>query len=184
MTGYTTKATKPAMYGARKATAHVYSPPFRPPRRERERVRQRRAGRPMSTTDALSIMSPSRHLVLGKDLLDALEGLVDRRLRLHAFLRHVDHRHAPHVLGANFRHGQVVHVVVWHRRSDEALLDVASQMGVLRVLSERALGERRHDGQPAAQPCLDELADDLWLDQVLQEFLAHRDVLGPLRNQE
>src|SRR6516162_7098608 len=106
MTGYT-----------RKATAHVYSPPFRPPRSERERVRQRRAGRPTSTTDALSIIAPSRHLVLGEDLLDALEGLVDRHLRLLALLRHGGHRHALHLVGANYARDQHVDVVDRRRRA-------------------------------------------------------------------
>src|SRR5207245_7746050 len=151
------------MYGRTKATAHGYSPPLRPPRRERETARHRMAGRPTSTTDALSIIPPplSGDLVLREDLLDALERLVDGRLRLRPLLGDVDHGHAPHVLGADFRHGQVEHVVVRDRRAEEALLDVAPQMRVLRVLPERALGQRRHDGQPAAQPQLDELADDL-----------------------
>src|SRR5258705_12276642 len=142
------------MYGTTKATAHVYSPPLRPPRRERGIVRRRRAGRLTSMTEVpFMCWSPlSRLLVFGENLLDALECLVDRHLRLHAFLRDVDHRHAPDVLGADFGHGQVEHVVVRHGRPEEALLDVTSQMRVLRVLPEWALGERRHDRQPAAQP--------------------------------
>src|SRR5438093_1359256 len=175
------------MYGTTNATAQVYSPPLRPPRRERESVRRRMAGRrPTSMTDVPFIYwSPlSRLLVFGEDLLDALECLVDRDFRFHSFLRHVDHRHAPHVLGADFRHRQVEHVVVRHGRAEEALLDVASQMRVLRVLPEWALGERRHDWQPAAQPQLDELADDLRLGEVLDEFLRHRDVLRPLRDHQ
>src|SRR5437773_3250592 len=153
------------MYGTTKATAHAYSPPLRLPRSERKSVRRWMAGRPMSTTDALSIVRPRplRGLVLREDLVDALERLLDRRLRLRSLLGDVDHRDAPHVLGADFRHRQVEHVVVRHGRAEEALLDVASQMRVLRVLPEWALGERRHDRQPAAQPQLDELADDLRL---------------------
>src|SRR5215475_8457370 len=174
------------MYGTTKAIAHVYSPPLSPPRRERASVRRATAGRPTSTTDALSIIflsARSRRLVLGEDLLDALERLLDGRLRLGPVLGHVDHRHAEHVLVANFRHGQVEHVVVRDGRAEEALLDVAPQVRVLRVLPERTLGERRHDRQPAAQPKLDELADDLWLDEVLEEFLRDRDVLRPLRDE-
>src|SRR5437879_4679521 len=174
------------MYGTTNATAQVYSPPLRPPRRERESVRRRLAGRPTSMTDVPFICwSPlSRLLVFGEDLLDALECLVDRDFRFHSFLRHVDHRQAAHVLGADFRHRQVEHVVVRHGRAEEALLDVASQMRVLRVLPEWALGERRHDWQPAAQPQLDELADDFRLGEVLDEFLRHRDVLRPLRDHQ
>src|SRR6266545_2654209 len=114
------------MYGTTNATAQVYSPPLRPPRRERESVRRRMAGRLTSMAEVPFIGSPlSRLLVLGEDLLDALERLVDRHFRLHALLGHVDHRHAPHVLGADFRHRQVEHVVVRHGGAEEALLDVA-----------------------------------------------------------
>src|SRR5712664_3869656 len=120
------------MYGTTNATAQVYSPPLRPPRRERDRVRRRMAGRPMLTTDAPFICwPPLLRLVLGEDLLDALERLVDRRFRFHTILRHVDHRHAPDVLGADFRHRHVEHVVVRHRRAEEALLDIAAQVRVL-----------------------------------------------------
>src|SRR5262249_17927994 len=155
-----------AMYGTTKATAQVYSPPLSPPRRERESAPRRTAGRLTSTTDAPFIIDPPHScLVFGEDLVDPLERLVDGRLRLHALLPDRGHRQAPHVLRADLRHRQVEHVVVRHGRAEQALLDVAAQMRVLRVLPERALGERGHDRQPAAQPHLDELAQDLRLDQ-------------------
>src|SRR5262245_629325 len=116
-----------------KASAHVYSPPLSPPRRERESARHRIAGPPRWTTDALSITCfsvLSRRLVLGEDLLDALERLLDRRVRLRPLLGDVDHRHAPHVLGADFRHRQVEHVGFRKGRAEEALLHIPPQMRV------------------------------------------------------
>src|SRR5207253_3617681 len=120
--------------GTTKATAHVYSPPLSPPRIERESVRHPRAGRPASATDAVSIMALfalSRRLVLGEDLFNPLERLLDRRLGLDAILGDVDHRHAPDVLRADLGHRQVVHVVVRHGRAEETLLHVPLQMRVL-----------------------------------------------------
>src|SRR5947199_10741389 len=145
------------MYGTTNATAQVYSPPLRPPRRERESVRRRMAGRrPTSMTDVPFICwSPlSRLLVFGEDLLDALECLIDRDFRFHSFLRDVDHRHAPHVLGADFRHRQVEHVVVRHGRAEEARLNVPSQIRSLRVLPEWALADGRLACRQAPSPKL------------------------------
>src|SRR5262249_28896445 len=126
----------------------------------------------------------SRRLVLGEDLLDALEGLLDRDFGLHAFLGHVDHRHAPDVLASDFGHRQVEDEVFRHRRTEDTLLDVAAQMWVFRILPEWALGECRLRRQVPAQPRLDELAEDLWLDDVLAEFFRDRDVLRALRDQK
>src|SRR5262245_34011329 len=140
-TGYATNVRNTATYGTTKASAHVYSAPLRLPRRKRQPVSCRTAGRRISATDAVLIvvLPHSCHRVLGEDLLDPLEGLVDRRLRLRAILRHVDHRVAQHVLRADFRHRHVVDVVVGPRRAEDPLLRVAPEVRILRVLPEGAL---------------------------------------------
>src|SRR5438128_12389763 len=142
------------MYGTTKASAHVYSPPLRSPRRERKNARCRRPGRPTSTTDALSIIRLSRDLVLREDLLDPLERLLDRRLRFRPLLRHVDHRYAPHVLGVDFRHGGVDTVEVGGGGPDKAVWDVTQKLRALGFLPDGRFCSDGHDGRPAPKPRL------------------------------
>src|SRR4029453_5658072 len=121
--------------------------------------------------------------IFGKDLLDLLEGDIDRVGRLASLLCNGDHCLAVHVLSVDFRHRWIVGVVGWLCRAEQALLDVAFQMRVLRILPEWSLGQLRHHRQPAAQPGFDESLQNVWLDEVLEEFLGYRDVLGSFGDQ-
>src|SRR5262252_3891920 len=97
---------------------------------ERDSARHRTPERSTSATDTPFIVSPlpSRDRVFREHLLHPLERLLDRRFRLHALLRHVDHGHAPDLLVTDLGHGGVEDVVVRAGRTEETLLGVALEM--------------------------------------------------------
>src|SRR6516164_115744 len=134
--------------------------------------------------DSLQIrLSALGDRVFRENLLDPFEGFLRHSLRRHSFLHDIDPADTPDMLVLDLCIGRIVGPELRHGRAKKALRGVG---GPVRVVEPPVvcLDDRGHARNVPAEPRLQPLVVDLWLDDKSQEVLGYIDVLRPLRDQE